>query len=744
MIDARNPRPLISGQAAPGLDQTDPGPTRRRTRSVLLRRALGAGALCAVPALGWAQDGAGAANAPRSSATPNEAMSAIETPAAAAPDAEAAAPESVVQLSEPTTRTEIVKTYAKRVLLPPGMKWTDAGGFDENVVTVTADDNTSLRLYAASPGVTQVDLLAVDAEGNPQTFSIEVLVTADARALQAAINRLFPGTAVEVYGLTDTSVVLRGWITRPEQVSQIVAVAGQYFPAENILNQMRVAAPQQVQLNVVFMEVQRSKAQEMGLNLSWFGESGFFSSTVGDVVPLAGIGGVGSGTTGIPLGGSPSLQFPAAAIANPTIAAGVVGASGVFQAFLRALREERLLKVLSEPVQVCSNGRPSYFQAGGEFPIPIPQGLGSVGIEYRPYGVELAAVPIMLGGGRVRLELAASVSDLDFSRGTTISGTTVPGLTQRQTNTQVELEFGKTLMIAGLIQNTQQAATQKTPILGELPWVGAAFRRVKFEEAETELVILVTPHPVAGLNPDDVPCGGPGRFSAAPTSRELFGLGLMEVPGADPCGPNSGPGCPPNVVGPCDTGCAAAPGGFVGPGIPAGGMDSQGFPPAYSDVPPTSSPYPSGVPFNPSGVPLSSPNLSLPQSIPGQPYPGQPSPGESYPSSPSRSSPSLSYPGSTTPSPALPSEPAPAPIPVEKDSGTDREASRFAPALGWNSLRSAMAPASYQTTPGTQAGASNVAPAGYETNEATATGFNRFGLGSFGAGRVTAPTPVRR
>ena len=680
------------------------------------RRALGAGALLALPALGVAQDGAGPAG-PARTVAPAATGSLAEANEKAERDVAA---ESVVRLDGPRTKTEIVKTYAKRVLLPPGVRWTDAGGFDENVVSVTAEDNASLRLYAASPGVTQVDLLAVDAEGRELSYTIDVLVTADARALQAAVNRLFPGTSVEVYGLTDTSVVLRGWITRPEQVAQIVDVAGQYFPKENILNQMRVAAPQQVQLNVTFMEVQRSKARELGINLSWFGEDGFFSSTVGDVVPLAGIGGSGSGQTGIPLGGSPSLAFPQAAVANPTLAAGIVGTSGVFQAFIRALREERLLKVLSEPVQVASNGRPSYFQAGGEFPIPIPQGLGAVGIEYRPYGVELSAVPIILGGGRVRLELAASVSDLDFSRGTTISGTTVPGLSQRQTNTQVELEFGKTLMIAGLIQNTQQAAAQKLPFLGELPGIGAAFRRVKFEEAETELVILVTPHPVAGLNPSEVPCGGPGRGTAAPTTRELFNFGLLEVPGHDPCGPDCPPaGCPVD---------AAVPAGFPAAGLPA------------DDLPPMSSPQV----FAPQGVPQGYAPRAMPSAGGQSPWHAAPTMPATpmQPGVPSYTSPAPLMPGDARyPGQGAPVEPAPAPLPTDgRGNPTPGAAPGAAPdgptlgpqARGFAPGRSAVAPAAYQVPVGSRAPAGSRGPAAYQVPA------------GYGAGRVTAPTPIRR
>ena len=575
----------------------------------------------------WAGCGALAAACAAPAAAQELPASIGDGPAAAAASDAAAANEPVVDLAADqaggeSVKLEIVKTFSKRLRLPEGRRVASAGGWDENVLVVQQDDERTLRLHASTPGVTQ--LTVFDEAGG--RYDVEVLIAADARALQASIRKLFPDTAVEVHGLTDTSVVLRGWITRPEQVEQILGVAAQYFPAENILNQMRVAAPQQVQLNVRIMEVQRSKAEELGFNLSWFGDDGFFSSTVGEIVPLATLGASGGTTnTGIPLGGTPNLTFPVPSLQNPTLSLGVVSADSVFNAFISALREERLLKVAAEPVQVCANGRPAYFQAGGEFPVPIPQGLGTVAIEFRKYGVELTAVPIMLGGGRVRLELAAAVSDLDFSRGTTVSGTTVPGLTQRQTNTQVELGFGETLMIAGLIQNTHQAATQKVPLLGELPGVGALFRRVKYEEAETELVILVTPHPVGGLAPHQIDPCGPGQNTAPPTTRELFGLGVLEVPGGHPCGPDCGA-----IGGGAGCGCGTGAGFDAGPDAPAGyGIEANagGFPAPLAPSAP--------IEYGPAGSsPPAFDSHGAFQSVPGtiEAPPTGFAPGETYPS----------------------------------------------------------------------------------------------------------------
>src|SRR5690606_7472356 len=105
------------------------------------------------------------------------------------------------------------------------------------------------------------------------------------------------------------------------------------------------------------------------------------------------------------------------------------------------------------------------------------------------------------------------VSERDFSNAVNIQGMVVPGITTRRVNTQVEMRFGETLMIGGLISTRKSGETAKIPFLGELPLVGAAFRRVQYSDSETELLILVTPHMVAPLSPHQVPCNGPGGFT---------------------------------------------------------------------------------------------------------------------------------------------------------------------------------------------------------------------------------------
>ncbi|MBC7819384.1 MAG: hypothetical protein IAG10_21070, partial [Planctomycetaceae bacterium] len=310
------------------------------------------------------------------------------------------------------------------------------------------------------------------------------------------------------------------------------------------LNQMRVGGVQQVLLKVKVMEAQRSVVRELGMNFTYLNQNGYFNSSPGSITNLASVNLVPPIT-------SNSVPIIAGTVKNATASFGVLSNNSVFNNYITALRDESLLKILAEPNLVATNGRPATMLSGGEFPILVPQSLGTNTIMWREFGVRLEAVPVVLGGGNLRLELQPEVSDRDFSNSVTTGGITVPGLTVRRVNTQVEMKFGQTLMLAGLISTRQFATTQKIPFLGELPYIGAAFSRKRYDDSETEVVITVTPELVAPLDEGQVPCGGPGQFTDAPTDRELMAYGLIEVPklgercatcGPGPTGPYLVPG----------------------------------------------------------------------------------------------------------------------------------------------------------------------------------------------------------
>jgi len=421
--------------------------------------------------------------------------------------------EPVFRMQKENSRLTIVEKFSTVVELKTKVRRVD--GFDPEVVNVTALSPHRIRVQALGTGVTTVVLEDEDS----RVWSVEVFITGDVRHLQAHIHKLFPKASVEAVEVGD-AVVLRGWVTHPEHITELVEVAQQFYP--EVLNQIKVGGVQQVQLHVRVMEIQRTKVRRLGMNFLFIGNNGYLASTVGSLTPIQSLT-----TSG---GSSPSLSVSANALADPSITFGLVNSSRVFQGFVEALKQEGLLKIMAQPSITTTNGRPASLLNGGEFPILVPAGLGTVGVEFREFGVRMEAVPIILGGGRLRLELQPEVSERDFANAISVQGVTVPGLTVRRANTQVEMGFGETLMIAGLISRRHTAETDKLPLFGELPWIGVAFSRKRFEEVETELVILVTPEYVAPLKKSEVPAGGPGASTTVPLDRELFLNQMIEVP----------------------------------------------------------------------------------------------------------------------------------------------------------------------------------------------------------------------
>ncbi|MFK7779237.1 MAG: type II and III secretion system protein family protein [Gimesia sp.] len=440
------------------------------------------------------------------------------------------ASEPIVQVTANKSNLEITEKFSKILKFPSKIKRVD--GFDDTVLSVLALTPNEIRVQALIPGVTTL----VITDENKKIYTIEVFVSGDARHLQAYLRQLFPGSSVVAIKVQD-SVVLRGWVTQPEAITEMVEIAEQFFP-NGVLNQMKLAGVQQVLLKVKIMEVQRSKIRQLGVNWLFLNQSSYVYSTPGSLVPITGIT--------MPFGGPPGLTASQKLLSGSTLGFGLVSSSSIFQAFIEALKQEALLKILAEPELVTISGRPANLLSGGEFPILVPQSLGTVTIEWREFGVRMEAVPIVLGNGRLRLELQPEVSERDFSNAVQVAGTTVPGLTVRRANTAVEMNFGETMVIAGLISSRKLAETSKTPFLGELPLIGALFRRVKYTEGETELVIMVTPELVSPLKSNQVPEGGPGLFTSTPTDKELYSDGVMEVPNyGDEC-----PNCRYSIPGP--------------------------------------------------------------------------------------------------------------------------------------------------------------------------------------------------
>lgn len=195
-----------------------------------------------------------------------------------------------------------------------------------------------------------------------------------------------------------------------------------------------------------------------------------------------------------------------------------------------------MARVLAEPTLVAMSGQSASFLAGGELPVPAPQGLGTTSIEYKPFGIGLTLTPTVLSNDRIVLKVAPEASDLDYANALSIGGVAVPAISTRRADTTVELGDGESFIIGGLVSRTTSSNADKIPLLGDLPVLGTFFKQSKYQMSEKELVILVTPHLVKPIARDTdlspfLPGAAEQRDGAVWRSIFLSTPGNATVPG---------------------------------------------------------------------------------------------------------------------------------------------------------------------------------------------------------------------
>ncbi|WP_426442452.1 type II and III secretion system protein family protein [Bradyrhizobium genosp. P] len=375
---------------------------------------------------------------------------------------------------------------------------------------------------------------------------LDVEVALDTATLQQNI-RASTGTQGIRVSSSDGQVVLSGTAADAVVAERAMAIATGTVPKGGVVvNAMSVAAPQQVMLEVRFLEVARTAGRNLGVNLyaanangTNVGNTGLGSATAGRV-PIGGVNGaVGSPPTGsLPLLGTIGTLIGTGGGIAPapfgSLLTSIVRTSNgsSVDLLISALETKGLVRRLAEPNLTTLSGDAARFLAGGEFPVPIPNttsnGFPTVTIDYKKFGVELAFVPTVLSRGVINLRVEPSVSELDFSNAITIQGTTVPALTVRNARTTVELRDGQSFAIAGLLQTKNAQDISQLPWIGSVPVLGTLFSSKSYQQQETDLVIIVTPRLVAPA--------APGQQLASPLDSRLpandvdfFLNGQMEV-----------------------------------------------------------------------------------------------------------------------------------------------------------------------------------------------------------------------
>ena len=371
------------------------------------------------------------------------------------------------------------------------------------VAETTAVGPQEVLLNGKAPG--QTSLIIWQEGGEKLFFDVTVQPSrfpSDSRleTLRRQLARELPGTKIDPTVENDL-IFMRGTVKNLGSADRAMAIASAIGKAVNLLY-VDVPGPEtQILLKVKFASVDRSNSEQLGMNIFSLGATNTIgSSTTGQYSSLPPFNFQGFSTKG-------NLNTPAT-IQNYTL-------SNILNLFLfrpdldlgatiQALQTKGLLEILAEPNVLASNGKQASFLAGGEFPYPVVQGGNAGGstaisIQFRQFGVRLNFIPTILPSGTIRLQVAPEVSALDYTNGVTLQGFTVPGVSVRNVNTEVELAEGQSFAIGGLLDNRETETMNKIPFIGDVPVLGKFFRSRQKSRTNTELMVIVTPqivHPV--------------------------------------------------------------------------------------------------------------------------------------------------------------------------------------------------------------------------------------------------------
>jgi pilus assembly protein CpaC len=432
---------------------------------------------------------------------------------------DAAQAQRLIQISGAKRATNISVTVGKTEDVRIESAISDVTVGDPDVADVTPLTDHSLSVLGKKIGTTRVSMYA---EGKRLLGFFDVEVSYDVTRLAGEI-RAISGPGINVSSVNGR-IMLSGKAADAVTLDRAVGIARQFAP--DIINSVVVSQPQQVMLEVRFVEATRQASRELGVQWNMFNNRS--QAIIGSRQPAG----------RLPLDAPTSPSVAAAG----EVAAGVLSGASPFgfllgrmitggtkiDLLLNALEQKGLARTLAEPNLVSLSGDTASFLAGGEYPIPVAGTFNSVTVDYKQYGVGLSFTPTVLKDGVINIVIKPEVSQIDPNHAVAVGNFSVPALIVRRARTTVELRDGQSFMIGGLLQSVSKANLEQLPWLGDVPVLGSLFRSASYQRDETDLAIIVTPHIVRPARPDD-PIKTPLDNTLPANDADLFLMGKPEI-----------------------------------------------------------------------------------------------------------------------------------------------------------------------------------------------------------------------
>lgn len=454
-------------------------------------------------------------------------------------EAYAQQPQRVIQIAGSNRTAMVTVAIGKSQDVRTDASFVDVMVGDPDVADVNPLTDHSLSILAKKIGTTRV---SVYSDNKKLVGIFDVEVSYDITRLSNELQRRFRGSRIEA-STVNGRIMLSGEVIDAATLDKAVTIARQFGP--EIINSVSVMQPQQVMLEVRFIEISRSAGRELGVQWNRFGGNSI--ANLGNNVspgqlPITPSGGNSTysnpGVTSGGANGSAGDILRSAGVAagvlsgaNPFgfMIARFAGAGGQTDLAINALEQKGLARSLAEPNLVALSGDTASFLAGGEYPVPVAGTFGQITVDYKKYGVGLAFTPTVLGGSLINLKIEPEVSQIDTTHSVSIAnGISIPALIVRRASTTVELRDGQSFAIGGLLQNDNKNQIDQLPWLGSVPVLGMLFSSRSYQKNETDLVIIVTPHLVRPARPGDV-IRTPDDDTLPANDPDMFLLSKTEV-----------------------------------------------------------------------------------------------------------------------------------------------------------------------------------------------------------------------